>query len=201
MTMSVQPWPSESPADSDANLVRAVIDHGSERAFRDLYRRHTARMYRIAMRLVQSEMDAEDVVQEAWLRAGKQLGAFGGRSQLSTWLCGFAVNVAREVLTRRGRWAADELADMHLPSAFIERSAERLDIERAVASLPVGCRAAFLLHDVEGFTHEEIAEQLGWSAGTSKTQVFRARRALRRVLGEEREEEAQIAHDTRTRKR
>jgi RNA polymerase sigma factor (sigma-70 family) len=179
---------------SDRALVSVVLSDQSEEAYRHLYRRHTDRLYRLAWRMLGSEMDAEDVVQETWLRAVSQLAGFGWRSSLGTWLCGIALNVAREHLTRRGRWTDDESSD-ELARMDDDRDAQRLDIERAIATLPPACRAVFLLHDVEGFTHEEIAEQLGLSAGTSKTQVFRARRALRRLLADLPDGQRSVIHD------
>lgn len=177
----------------DAALVRDVLRAGSEPAFRLLYRRHEARLYRLARRLVSADADAEDVVQETWLRAVDRLPSFEGRAALGTWLCGIAVNVAREQLSRRGAWDVwdAECSDTHVErpdraaaAAAAADVATRLDVERALTTLPPRCRAVFLLHDVEGFTHEEIAAQLGCTAGTSKTQLFRARRALRRLLGD-----------------
>jgi RNA polymerase sigma-70 factor (ECF subfamily) len=179
---------------SDRALVSVVLSDQSEEAYRHLYRRHTDRLYRLAWRMLGSEMDAEDVVQETWLRAVSQLAGFGWRSSLGTWLCGIALNVAREHLTLRGRWTDDESSD-ELARMDDDRDAQRLDIERAIATLPPACRAVFLLHDVEGFTHEEIAEQLGLSAGTSKTQVFRARRALRRLLADLPDGQRSVIHD------
>ena len=169
---------------SDEVLVHVAVRDGSERAYRFLVRRHSTRLYRLARRLVGSDTDAEDVVQETWLRAADQLAGFGWRSQLATWLCGITVNVAREVLARRGRWNEDDLTDGDGVIALRDHVGDRMDIERAIATLPSRCRATFLMHDVEGFTHEEIAERLGCTVGTSKTQLFRARRVLRRLLGD-----------------
>jgi RNA polymerase sigma-70 factor (ECF subfamily) len=172
------PPADESP---DELLVGLIIESRSPRAFQTLYRRHATRIYRLARRLVTDEMDAEDVVQETWVRALERLPDFRWRSRLGTWLCGIAVNVARELLERRGRWRSVEL-DPGDATTAPARIAESLDLDDAIARLPPGARAAFLLHDVEGFTHEEIGTQLGWTAGTSKTQLFRARRALRVML-------------------
>ena len=180
------PAPASESDASDHLLVRAVLDGGSERACRLLYRRHATRLYRLAWRMLGSRMDAEDVVQETWLRALPRLQDFAWRSSLGTWLCGILVNVARETLARRGRWTMDEMNDaVDAPTVSSATDLlEQIDIEHAIGALAPGCRAVFLLHDVEGFTHDEIAERLGCTAGTSKTQLFRARRALRRLLGE-----------------
>jgi RNA polymerase sigma-70 factor (ECF subfamily) len=131
--------------------------------------------------MLDSDADAEDVLQETWLRAVARLGAFEWRSGLGTWLASIAINTARDVLDRHGRWLSVELEEEMLGSEP-HGGMEQLDLERALVRLPAGCRAVFVLHDVEGFTHEEIAAQFGYTAGTSKSQLFRARRALRKML-------------------
>ncbi|HTR76525.1 MAG TPA: sigma-70 family RNA polymerase sigma factor [Gemmatimonadaceae bacterium] len=171
---------SEPVVATDRALVRAILDGGSESAFVELYQRHTPQLFRIARRLLGSTADAEDAVQETWIRAMRRIDSFQWRSALSTWLGAIVVNVAREQLQRDARWSVVELRD---DIATAPARAPDLDLERAIALLPPGFRAAFVLHDVEGFTHEDIARQLGWTTGTSKSQLFRARRALRRVLG------------------
>jgi RNA polymerase sigma-70 factor (ECF subfamily) len=135
-------------------------------------------MFRVAARLV-SSADVEDVVQESWRRAFARLGAFHRRSTLSTWLCGIVINVVRESVRDAG-WLDVPLEDKLIGDT--SPSNESMDIERAVSALPPAARVAFLLHDVEGFTHDEIAEQTGWHPGTSKTLVSRARNRLRALL-------------------
>jgi RNA polymerase sigma-70 factor (ECF subfamily) len=161
--------------------VRLIADEGSEAAFRVLHRRYAPRLFRVAIRMLDTESDAEDALQEMWMRAVPRLAAFSWRSALPTWLTSILINVCRDVLDRRGRWVSVELDEEMVPVAA-RGMGEPVDLERAIAALPPGCRATFLLHDVEGFTHEEIAEQMGCSVGTSKSQLFRARRALRRLL-------------------
>jgi RNA polymerase sigma factor (sigma-70 family) len=168
-------------AETDNALIAAVLEDGSEAAFRALYHRHTPRMYGVARRLTDSDADAEDVLQDAWTRAASRLRDFAGRSTLNTWLVGVVVNVARECLAKRGRWPEALLHDVPIPDIGVG-AGERVDIERAIRALPPGYRTAFVLHDVEGFTHEEIGQRCGWTAGTSKTLLFRARRALRAAL-------------------
>jgi RNA polymerase sigma-70 factor (ECF subfamily) len=140
-------------------------------------------MYRVAWRMLGSETDAEDVLQESWLRACARLQGFEWRSLLGTWLTSIVVNVSRDLLEKRGRWMDVQLEE-HLVFAEAVDAPESVDLERAIAALPSGCRAAFILHDIEGYTHQEIAKQLGYTVGTSKSQVFRARRSLRRALGQ-----------------
>ena len=138
-------------------------------------------MYLLVLRLLgRFGHHAEDVVQETWVRAASSLGGFSWRSNLRTWLLGIAVNCCREVF----RSASRDVASPGTPAASDpasppSRGAERIDLERAIRELPDGYREVFILHDVEGLTHEEIGGRLGIDAGTSKSQLSRARRALR----------------------
>ena len=172
----------------DRALVEAVVRDGDEVAFRELYRRHTPRLYPLVLRVVGgAEMDAEDVVQEAWIRATGGMRRFRGDSSFGTWLTAIGLNAARDHLRRRGRWGATEdvnEVEIAVPAA---PHGQRMDLERAIAMLPPGCRTVLVLHDVEGFTHEEIARQLGIAVGTSKSQLFAARRAARTLLAGTRE--------------
>jgi RNA polymerase sigma-70 factor (ECF subfamily) len=171
------------PAADDRTLASAVTAAGDERAFRELYRRHTPALYALVLRMLGGgTQDAEDVVQEAWVRAVTQLPRFRWESSFRTWLCAIGLNLAREVLRRRGRSRAEEWTEqlgLMLPPA---KDAERIDLERAIARLPDGYRTVLVLHDVEGFTHEEISQQLQIAVGTSKSQLFDARRAVRSML-------------------
>lgn len=175
-------------ARADAELVAAIRLDGDERAFRELYRRHTPRLHQLVLRLVGgAEQDAEDVVQETWIRATSALDRFRWDSSFPTWLTGIGINRARDLLRRRTRRPGDqEVGDPEVLLAQLgERPkpvGERIDLERAIALLPDGYRAVFVLHDVEGFGHAEIGVQLGISEGTSKSQLFHARRALRALL-------------------
>jgi RNA polymerase sigma-70 factor (ECF subfamily) len=168
----------------DRALVEAVAHDGDETAFRELYRRHTPRLYPLVLRIVGgAEMDAEDVVQEAWMRAVAGMSRFRGDSSFSTWLCAIGLNAARDHLRRRGKWnATEDVTEMEIAAPPTSHG-QRMDLERAIAALPPGCRTVLVLHDVEGFTHEEIARRLGIAVGTSKSQLFAARRAARTLLG------------------
>lgn len=167
--------------DDDPTLARAV-SAGDEEAFRALYRRHTPALYGLVARLLgDGGPDADDVIQETWIRAVRALPAFEWRSSLRTWLCGIAVNRVREQIRRRGR----RLDDQPLVEAPAGRTAAPdglLDLEAAVATLPDGYRTVLLLHDWEGYSHPEIARRLDIAVGTSRSQLFHARRALRRLL-------------------
>jgi RNA polymerase sigma factor (sigma-70 family) len=178
--------PAEQVARGDAELVDALRRYGDERAFRELYRRHTPRLYQLVLRLVGGgEADAEDVVQETWLRATSSLERFRWESTFSTWLTGIGLNQARDFLRRAGRRPRYEGDAEGLLTRVATRAgahAERVDLERAIALLPDGYRTVFVLHDMEGYAHAEIAARLEISEGTSKSQLFHARRALRARL-------------------
>ncbi|NOT32706.1 MAG: sigma-70 family RNA polymerase sigma factor [Candidatus Eisenbacteria bacterium] len=168
-----------SPAD-DRALAEALQVRGDERAFRELYRRHTPALYQLTLRVLGgSDADAQDVIQETWIRATTKLDGFRWESSLRTWLTGIALNLSREVLRRRARRPTVEWSEVHEPAIAPPRLGDRMDLERAIATLPPGSRTVLVLHDIEGFTHEEIANRLGVSIGTSKSQLFAARRALR----------------------
>ncbi len=175
--------PTATLTADDRALAEALLSRGEERAFRELYRRHTPAMYQVVLRLLGgSEPDAQDVVQETWVRASLKLGDFRWESSLRTWLTGIAINRARELLRKRSRRPLVLLEEVPEPAVPPPPHLDRVDLERAIASLPDGSRMVLVLHDIEGFTHEEIGHRLGISPGTSKSQLFAARRALRARL-------------------
>ena len=174
-----------SEAAVDRALVAAFLRDAEEEAFRRLYAAHTPRLYLWLLRLSGGrEAEAQDLLQETWIRAASSLARFRWESALCTWLHGIAINAWREAARARRR------ADLPLEEEAQERAAPpsagdgvgRVDLERAVRRLPEGCREVLLLHDIEGYTHEEIAGVLGISAGTSKSQLSRARGLLRSRL-------------------
>lgn len=170
--------------DDDRFLVDAVVQRRDERAFASLYDRHTPALYRLALRLTGgSAADAEDVTHDAWVRAVERLGTFEWRAALRTWLASFVIRCAQERnrATTRAAQAVEDLA-VGVDDVRLRGSYDRLDLERAIAGLADGFRQVFVLHDVQGYTHDEIADLLGIEPGTSKSQLSRARRALRRAL-------------------
>jgi RNA polymerase sigma-70 factor (ECF subfamily) len=171
--------PRFGPETPDTVLVHAVRHGGSEEAFSLLYDRHTRPAFQVAWRLLGgSQADAEDAIQEAWMRAVRSLDRWRTDSPFGAWLRGIATHVAIDAVRKLHRFTGelDELI------ALDEPAGEQLDLESAIATLPPGYRAVLLLHDVEGFTHEEIGTRLGITAGTSKGQLFKARRAVRALL-------------------
>ena len=165
---------------SDRDLVNALIENGDEAAFRELYSRYTPRLMRIVGNVLENDSESEDVVQETWLRASAALRTFRWGSALSTWLAAIALNRAREVLRSRKRWGGP--SDSQELAAPVPSLSERIDLERAVSMLPAGYRSVYELYDVEGYSHDEIARRLGIAPGTSKSQLFHARRSLRAFL-------------------
>ena len=168
----------------DRVLADAVARSGDEAAFRVLYRRHTPALYRLALRLGGGDGPwAEELVQRTWIRAVEGSSSFAWRSSLSSWLGGIAINCARE-LWREARTRSETALAEEIPVAAPRLLApeERVDLERAIERLPAGYREVFVLHDVEGYTHEEIGGLLGIESGTSKSQLSRARQRLRAAL-------------------
>lgn len=160
----------------DEELVAELRASGSESAFRDLHRRHTPRLLALILRMLGgADADAEDLVQETWIRAVESISAFRGEAQFGTWLVRIGIHVSQDFL-KRARPVLVSLDGEAGPFARDPMVAERLDLERVIACLPDGYRTVLLLHDVEGFTHAEIGEMLGIAEGTSKSQLNAARR-------------------------
>jgi RNA polymerase sigma-70 factor (ECF subfamily) len=167
---------------TDQELCDRFVRQGDEAAFRVLFRRHSPRLYAIALRMLAGRVaDAEDAVQDAWLRAASGLRRFEWRSALSTWLSGIVINCARERLRARPLVQASD-ADLAALPAAPRPQVPALDLERGLAALPDGYREVLVLHDLYGYTHLEIADLLDIVVGTSKSQLFHARRALRARL-------------------
>jgi len=178
----------------DRELVARFLARRDDEAFRALFRRYSPRLLAMALRLTGGRhADAEDVVQEAWTRAVQRLAGFEWRSSLSTWLQSIVINCARE-RWRTATWESLDDPDRletaergtvrttHVAVRTAHGTSEAIDLERAIAALPEGYRAVLVLHDVEGYTHLEIAALCGIAEGTSKSQLFHARRALRARL-------------------
>ena len=177
--------PEAASADERA-LAEKFWRQGDESAFRALYRRQTPLLYRVAYRMVANADRAADIVQDTWLRAAQGLPSFRWQSSLSTWLVGIVVNRSREEIRRANNEALPQDA-LPEPSTRNLDPCSRLDLERAVAQLPEGYREILLLHDVEGYTHEEIAQALEIEASTSRSQLARARAAMRAGLEQRRD--------------
>jgi RNA polymerase sigma-70 factor (ECF subfamily) len=169
----------DGPPPDDRELASAFLGRKDEDAFRELFRRHTPAVHAFCVRFLgERSRLAEDVVQETWLRAATHLSGFGWRSSLRTWLIGIAANCAREARRRDSK--GGPLVPGPLEPTPLEPTPDRdLDLEQALRALAAGYREVLVLHDIGGFTHPEIAELMGIEVGTSRSQLFRARRALR----------------------
>jgi RNA polymerase sigma-70 factor (ECF subfamily) len=168
---------------TDLELIRQAQD-GDPAAIRGLYHRHAPRVYAVVRRLAGDDALAEDWAQEAWVRVFRALPGFRGESRFTTWLHRIAVNSALHGRRWRERRVKNETV---LPPALTasgpgDQSVLRMRLERALEKLPDRMRQVMVLHDVEGYTHEEIAEFLGVTAGTSKSQLFKARARMREIL-------------------
>ena len=168
----------------DQGLVKEYLQFRDEQSFRELYRRHTPALYALALRLCRSEANAQDAIQEAWIRACSTLSRFMWKSSLRTWLSGVVINCAREQSRQQNNRREEELAD-DFPATIDERLGDRITLEEAILRLPDGYRHVLTLHDVEGYTHEEISGLLDISAGTSKSQLHNARRAITALIHRE----------------
>ena len=172
-----------APGTSEAADV-ALAAAGDQGAFERLYRLHVARIHSLARRMTDVEGDADELTQDVFVRAWERLGTYRGEAAFGTWLHRLAVNVVlnwRRSAAAERRWIEDGV-DADLISHTRPGRPEALDLESAVARLPAGARQVFVLHDVEGFKHEEIAAMMGVTAGTSKAQLHRARMLLRSWL-------------------
>ena len=171
--------------ESDKLTIQRAID-GDEAAMRSLWSRHAPHIDAVVRRLVGNDNDvAADIAQEVWIQIFRALPQYRGESQFGTWAHRIAVNRTLNALRKTRRLAKIEV-DVEEDTAVVDpdpdRSLMMQTIETAAARLSPGARAVFLLHDVEGFTHEEIAERLGITSGGSKSQLFKARAKLRTLL-------------------
>jgi RNA polymerase sigma-70 factor (ECF subfamily) len=175
-----------SPVNGVADLADAVrrAQTGDVGAFELLYRANAPTIYRLCRRMVGDDTAARELLQDVFVRAWERLPTFQGQSALGTWLHRLAVNVVLNHLRGARRDAlrlTDESADIATRPIAGQIDA-RIDLDDAIARLPTGARTVFLLHDVEGYTHEEIAEQTGIAPGTARAHLCHARRALMKLL-------------------
>ncbi len=191
-----RPAPFTSAASSDPGeaQVLARAQAGDHHAFAQLYSLHKRRIYSLCLRMVSNIAEAEDLTQEAFLQLHRKIGTFRGDSAFSTWLHRLAINVVLMQLRKKGLSliSLDEAMEpapeegpgrsFGAPDLTLAGAIDRLALERAVADLPAGYRLIFILHDVEGFEHNEIAAMLDCSIGNSKSQLHKARLKLREAL-------------------
>ena len=175
--------------DGDSDVVRAAA--GDRIAFERLYRQHVNRVFSLCARMVADRARAEELTQDVFVRAWEKLHLFRGESSFSTWLHRLTVNVVLNARKSEGRQRS-RFEETDEESGGIDAlpgvvgmplaPGDLLDLEAAIAELPPGARRVFVLHDVEGYKHEEIAEMLGVTSGATKAQLHRARLLLREAL-------------------
>jgi len=180
----------------EAEAIRRA-QQGDAEAFERIYRLHNRRVYALCLRMVGNTAEAEDLTQEAFLQLFRKIATFRGESAFSTWLHRLAVNVVLMRL-RKKTLAATSLEevtdpdedvggprkDIGGPDLRLSGSVDRVNLERAVEQLPPGYRSVFVLHDVQGYEHNEIAAIMNCSIGNSKSQLHKARMRLRELLQE-----------------
>ena len=193
--------PPAPPLSPDAEIL-ARAQAGDHHAFAHLYALHKRRIYSLCLRMVGNVAEAEDLTQEAFLQLFRKIATFRGESAFSTWLHRLAVNVVLMHLRKKGlpevsleesmepQQEDGPKKDIGARDNVLAGSIDRVNLGRAIESLPPGYRIIFVLHDVEGYEHNEIAEMMGCSIGNSKSQLHKARMKLRDLLKTNRAEKA-----------
>jgi RNA polymerase sigma-70 factor (ECF subfamily) len=186
--------PSNGSAATEPAEILARAQAGDNHAFAQLYTMHKRRIYSLCLRMVGSVAEAEDLTQEAFLQFHRKIATFRGESALSTWLHRLAINVVLMHLRKKGLQVTslDEAMEpapdqrpgrsFGAPDLFLSGAIDRLALQRAIDDLPAGYRLIFVLHDIEGYEHNEIATLLDCSIGNSKSQLHKARLKLREAL-------------------
>jgi RNA polymerase sigma-70 factor, ECF subfamily len=169
---------------NDEDFIRSA-KQGDRSAFERLYRAHVGRVYAICLRMSGEVGLAEDLTQDVFIRTWKKLGSFQHKSSFSSWLHRLAVNVILDHRRQSSRRSISQLREEEI--ATMETAATRnpvtlISLERAIAALPSGARTVFVLHDIEGYAHDEIADLTQTAPGTTKAQLHRARQILRGIL-------------------
>ena len=173
-----------SPSDEQHLVAKAKA--GDTTAFEELYRSHVGRVYALCLQMTRNATEADDLTQEIFVRTWQKLGSFRGDSAFATWLHRLAVNLVLTDRRAHSRRIAritptDDLSPYEGQDAAVNPGMS-MDIEQAISKLPEGARRVFVLHDVQGFRHQEIATMMGLATGTTKAQLHRARRLLREAL-------------------
>jgi RNA polymerase sigma-70 factor (ECF subfamily) len=171
--------------DTTEEELISLAKAGDKNAFEKLYRMHVSRTYAICFRMVTDKNTAEELTQDVFVKVWEKLNSFKGESKLSTWIYKIAVNTSLHELRRRKRWFA-RFKNLNVLLNFDKKVSisvtESIDLEKAVSYLPEKARLVFLLHDVEGYRHDEISELLSIKTGTTKAQLHRARKLLRETM-------------------
>lgn len=190
---------AEQPKDADYALVRAAAG-GAIMAFGDLYKRHNRRVYSLCLRMTRNVADAEDLTQEVFLQLFRKIDSFRGESPFTTWLHRLTINLVLMSFRRATKRREKIVEDMEAEISTLQwdkhsarsQVVDKIALDAAQAQLPPGQRLMFVLHDIEGYSHEEIASMRGCSVGTSKSQLHKARMSLRRLLNSDRQAPASV---------
>ena len=190
-----------SDKENEAEIIQRATE-GDPTAFECLYRSHCKRVYAVCLRMVGNTTEAEDLTQEAFMLLFRKIHTFRGESAFTTWLYRLVVNTVLMHLRKRSLpvvsmetglapdgEATPSSVEIAASDLLLEGSIDRINLGRCVARLPAGSRAIFVLHDIQGYQHREIAEMLGHSEGASKSQLHKARKRLRELLHEIQREE------------
>ena len=180
---------TETTQASDYQLAQRAAE-GDMQAFEEIYQRHNRRVYSLCLRMTQNVSEAEDLAQEVFIQLFRKIGSFRGESAFTTWLHRLTVNQVLMHFRKRGVRMEQTTEDGETPVQIVKGTenpnampvVDRIALDKAIAQLPPGYRTVFVLHDVEGHEHEEIARMLGCSVGTSKSQLHKARMKLRTLL-------------------
>src|SRR6201997_1475774 len=194
--------PAEPVAWTEAEAIRRA-QAGDSTAFEFLYQLHSRRVYALCLRMVGNPADAEDLMQEAFLQLFRKISTFRGESAFSTWLHRMTVNVvlmrlrkkvlpvaSLEETTESDEESGGLRKDVGAPDLRLSGAVDRVNLERSIEKLPPGYKTVFVLHDIQGYEHNEIAEIMDCSVGNSKSQLHKARTRLRELLQEEMREQA-----------
>jgi len=191
-------WQSAGRVSNETQTTAPASDHalaqlaagGDKSAFEELYERHQRRVYSLCLRMTGNVAEAEDLAQEAFIQLYRKIGSFRGESAFTTWLHRLTVNQVLMHFRKRGVRFEQTTDDGDVPVQVVQGTenpasmpvVDRIALDRAISQLPPGYRTVFILHDIEGHEHEEIARMLGCSVGTSKSQLHKARMKLRGLL-------------------
>jgi RNA polymerase sigma-70 factor, ECF subfamily len=195
VSSKASPRLKQSEADEMTEIEAIQLaQKGNTAAFEHIFRLHSRRVYALCLRMVRNTSEAEDLAQETFLQLFRKIQTFRGESALSTWLHRVSVNVVLMHLRKKtaletpseqpneGDGSNQLVEEIGAPDPVLSGAIDRINSDRAIGKLPPGYKNAFLLHDVDGYEHREIAEIMGYSAGNSKSQLHKARKQLRNAL-------------------
>jgi RNA polymerase sigma-70 factor (ECF subfamily) len=179
---------------TDAELVR-LAQHGDAAAFERIYRLHSRKVYNLCLRMTGDRTEAEDLTQDVFLQLFRKIDTFRGESAFSTWLHRMSINIvlmrfrkkpiaqnSLDTITNPEKESSTPPKELGGPDLHLNGVIDRVTLQAAIKELPAGYKAMFILHDIQGYNHDEIAEMFGCSAGNSKSQVHKARMRLRELL-------------------